>query len=255
MDCCTASFPVFAISWSLLKLMSVESMIASNHLILCCPLLLQSFLASGSFSLSQLFTSGGPSSRASASASVLQMNIQVWFPSGKGISSQVWLVWSPYCPRDSQESSPVPSSEASILWHSAFFNSVLITSLSYGSKTEIPTNKILIFNGLLNEWIDQSVNKLISECKWIGNVYYRLCFKVCRIRHRSHTRLRSFLFFAGFLALFIFFILQKLKTPKGNRKVERVNPTGPPNKNSGVYRDPSGRPMCHFWVSLCFLVR
>ena len=97
----------------------------------------QSFLASGSFSLSQLFTSGGQSSRASVSASVLQMNIQVWFPSGKGISSQVWLVWSPYCPRDSQESSPASSSEASILWHSAFFNSVLITSLSYGSKTEI----------------------------------------------------------------------------------------------------------------------
>ena len=30
----------FAISWSLLKLMSIESMMPSNHLILCCPLLL-----------------------------------------------------------------------------------------------------------------------------------------------------------------------------------------------------------------------
>ena len=31
----------FTISWSLLKLMSIESMMPSNHLILCCPLLLQ----------------------------------------------------------------------------------------------------------------------------------------------------------------------------------------------------------------------
>ena len=45
---------------------------------------LQSFLASGSFPVSQLFTSGGQSigASASASASVLQMNIQDWFPLG-----------------------------------------------------------------------------------------------------------------------------------------------------------------------------
>ena len=43
---------------------------------------LQSFTASGSFLMSWLFTSGGQSIGASASASVLQMNIQGWFPSG-----------------------------------------------------------------------------------------------------------------------------------------------------------------------------
>ena len=43
---------------------------------------LQSFPASGSFPVKQLFTSGGPSIRASASASVLPMNIQDWFPLG-----------------------------------------------------------------------------------------------------------------------------------------------------------------------------
>ena len=32
--------PSFTISWSLLKLMSIESIVPSNHLILCCPLLL-----------------------------------------------------------------------------------------------------------------------------------------------------------------------------------------------------------------------
>ena len=43
---------------------------------------LQSFLASGSFPVSLLFTSGGQSIGASASASVHQMNIQGWFPLG-----------------------------------------------------------------------------------------------------------------------------------------------------------------------------
>ena len=43
---------------------------------------LQSFPASGSFPMSQLFTSGGQSIGASASASVLLMNIQNWFPLG-----------------------------------------------------------------------------------------------------------------------------------------------------------------------------
>ena len=43
---------------------------------------LQSFLASGHFLMSQLFTSGGQSIRASASASVFPMNIQDWFPLG-----------------------------------------------------------------------------------------------------------------------------------------------------------------------------
>ena len=43
---------------------------------------LPSFPASGSFLMSQLFTSGGQSTAASASASVLPMNIQGWFPLG-----------------------------------------------------------------------------------------------------------------------------------------------------------------------------
>ena len=41
---------------------------------------LQSFPASGSFPMSQLFASGGQSIGVSASASVLQMNSQDWFP-------------------------------------------------------------------------------------------------------------------------------------------------------------------------------
>ena len=70
------------------KLMSIESVVPSNHLILCHPLLLrlQSFPASGSFQMSQFFGSGSQSIGVSASASVLPMNIQDWFPLG-------WTGW------------------------------------------------------------------------------------------------------------------------------------------------------------------
>ena len=69
---------------SLLKLMSIESVMACNHLILFCLLLflLQSFPASGSFPVNQVFASSGESICASALASVLPMNIQDWFPLG-----------------------------------------------------------------------------------------------------------------------------------------------------------------------------
>ena len=62
------------ISRSLLKLMSVESVIPSNYLILCHLLLLLPFPASGSFPMSQFFELGGQSIRVSASASVLPVN-------------------------------------------------------------------------------------------------------------------------------------------------------------------------------------
>ena len=87
-------------SQSLLKPMSTESVMPSNYLILCipfssCP---QSFPASGSFPVNQLFTSCGQRIEVSASTSVLPMNTQDWFPLG-------WTGWSPCSPRDSQGSS------------------------------------------------------------------------------------------------------------------------------------------------------
>ena len=80
---CQASLSITN-SLSLLKLMSLESMMPSNHLILSRPLLLppQSFPASGSFSISQFFTSGRQSFGVSASASVLPVNTQDWSPWG-----------------------------------------------------------------------------------------------------------------------------------------------------------------------------
>ena len=73
---CQASL-FFTISWSLLKLMSIKSVMPSNHFILCHPLLLlpSIFPASGYFPMSQLFPSGGQCVGASTSASVLPMNV------------------------------------------------------------------------------------------------------------------------------------------------------------------------------------
>ena len=71
----------FTISHSLLKLMSSESVMPSNHLVLCVPFsCLQCFPASGSFQMSQIFAIGGQS--IGASASVLPVNIQDWSPLG-----------------------------------------------------------------------------------------------------------------------------------------------------------------------------
>ena len=97
--------------------MSTESVIPSNHFILCHPLsCLQSFPASGSFPMSQLFTSGGKRTEVSASASVLPMNIQDWLPLG-------WTGWISLQSKGLSRVFPLQyhSSKASILQCSAFF--------------------------------------------------------------------------------------------------------------------------------------
>ena len=81
-DCSTPGSLSFIISQSFCRLMIVEPVMPSNHLILClpfssCP---QSFPASESFLRSRLFASGGQS--IAASASVLPMNIQSLFSLG-----------------------------------------------------------------------------------------------------------------------------------------------------------------------------
>ena len=68
----------FTISWSLVKLLSIESVMQSNYLILCCPLLLLPSIIPSIRVFSN--ETGGQSIRASASASVLPMKIQDWFP-------------------------------------------------------------------------------------------------------------------------------------------------------------------------------
>ena len=69
---------------SLLKLMSIDSVMPNNHLILCHPLLIlpSIFLSIRVFSMGQLFSSGGKSIGVSDSPSVLPINIQDWYPLG-----------------------------------------------------------------------------------------------------------------------------------------------------------------------------
>ena len=83
--------------------------------------------ASGSFQMSQLFVSGGQSIGVSASASVLSMNIQDWFPLG-------WT-GSPCSPKDSQESSPTPQFKS--------INSSALSFLHSPTLTAIHTGKII----------------------------------------------------------------------------------------------------------------
>ena len=84
---CQASLSITN-SQSLPKLMCIESVMPSNISSSVIPFssCLQSFPASGSFQMSQLFASGGQSIGVSALASVLPMNIQDWFPLG-------WTGW------------------------------------------------------------------------------------------------------------------------------------------------------------------
>ena len=72
------------VSWSLLKFMSIESVMLSNHLILCHSLffLLSIFPNISDFPMSQLFSSSGQSVGDSTLATVLPKNIQGWLPLG-----------------------------------------------------------------------------------------------------------------------------------------------------------------------------
>ena len=75
-------------SRSLLKLMSIESVMPSHHLILCCLLLLPPslFPSIRVFYSESVLNIRWPNAGASASASVLPMNVQDWFPLG-------WTGW------------------------------------------------------------------------------------------------------------------------------------------------------------------
>ena len=108
MDCSMPGFWPHGLQHARLPCPSPSSRVCSNSCPMsqwCHPTIsssfasfscLQSFPASGSFLVSWLFTSGGQSTRASASTSVLPMHIQGWFPLGftglissqsKGLSS------------------------------------------------------------------------------------------------------------------------------------------------------------------------
>ena len=112
-------------SQSLLKFMSIESVMPFNNLILCRPHLLPPsiFPAPESFQISQFFASGGQNIGVSASALVLPMNIQDCFP----------LAWTGRISllskgEDSQETSPTPQ-----------FKSITYLALSFVYNSHIHT--------------------------------------------------------------------------------------------------------------------
>ena len=93
-----------------------------------CP---QSFSASGSFQVSQFFSSGGQSIGVSASASVLPMNTQDWSPVG-------WTGSISLQSKDSQESSPTPQFKSINSFALSFLHS--LTPLKCQNKKVWPWN-------------------------------------------------------------------------------------------------------------------
>ena len=158
---CQASLS-FIISWSLLKLMSIELVMPSNHVILCCPFLScpQSFPASESLLMSWLLASGGQGIGASVLASVLPNNIQDWFPleltgliflQSKGLST----VFSNTTVQKHQFSGTQSS-----LWSSSHIHtwllekviSLLFNTLSRFVIAFLPRSKCLLISWLHLQW-------------------------------------------------------------------------------------------------------
>ena len=115
---------------------------------------LQSFPVSRSFLRSQFFTSGGQSIWVSASASVLPLNIQDWFPLG----------WTGWCLQVALKSLlQHHSSKASVLWHSAFFIVQLSHAYTTTGKTIALTRSTFYIKNLafgikaINLWLRFSV--------------------------------------------------------------------------------------------------
>ena len=99
---CQASLS-FANSRSLLKLMSIESVMPSNHLVLCHPFLLLLSI----FPIIRVFSNKSTLCKV---AKVLELQLQhqsfQWIFKTDFLKDR--LVWSPWSPRDSQEPSPTP---------------------------------------------------------------------------------------------------------------------------------------------------
>ena len=103
-DCSTPGFPVFHCLPEFIKLMSIESVMTSNHLILSHPLLLlfSIFLSTRDFSNESALCIRWPKYWS------FSFNISLSNELPGHISFKNGLVGSPCSPRDSQESSPTP---------------------------------------------------------------------------------------------------------------------------------------------------
>ena len=130
--------------------------------------------------MSQLFTTGDQSIGASASASVLPMNIQGWF-------LIELTVWYPCCPRDSQESSPTPQFKSiNSLVHILLYGLshpymttgkiVALTRLPFASK--VITLLFNILSRLVIDFLPRSKCLLIScshHLQYLGAPQNKVC--------------------------------------------------------------------------------
>ena len=121
---CQASLSITN-SRSLPKYMSIASVMPSNHVLLCHPLVLlpSIFPSIRVFSNESVLCISGQSMGVSASASVLPMNSQDWFPLGLTGLISLRMDWFDFLAVQGTLKSLLQhhNSKASILWHSTFF--------------------------------------------------------------------------------------------------------------------------------------
>ena len=138
----------------------------SNHLILCCPLLLppSTFWASGSFPMNQFFISGAQSIGVSASAWVLPMNIQDLFLLG-------WTGWLSYSQRLSRVFSVTTVQKYQFfraqlsLWSNSHIHIWLLETTALTRRTFVGKIMSLFFNmlsSLIITFLPKSKGLLIS---------------------------------------------------------------------------------------------
>ena len=156
--------------WRLLKLMSIESVMPYNHLILCCPLLLPPsiFPSKRVFSNESVLHIIGQSIGISASESVLPMNIQDWFPVG--------FDWLALLSVQGTLNSLLQhhSSKASILRHSAFFTVQLSHPYMTTRKTIALTRRT---------FVGKVMSLLLNMLSRLQNTCFQINFQ--KIHHQS----------------------------------------------------------------------
>ena len=128
MDCARQASLSITNSWGLLKFTSIESVIPSNHLIFCLPLLLLPSNFPSIFSSESILRIRQANTGTSASTSVLPINIQDWFPLG-------WTLDLLAVQRTLKSLLQHHSSKILILWHSALFMVQLSHPYTTNGKT------------------------------------------------------------------------------------------------------------------------
>ena len=121
---CQASLS-FTISQSLLKLMSIEPMMPSNHLVLCHP------FSSSVFPSIRVFSNESALHHQVAKVLELQLQHQSFQWIFRIDFFSDWLVWPPCSPRDSQESSPAPQFESINSLVLSFLYGPTLTAIHY----------------------------------------------------------------------------------------------------------------------------